>query len=91
MMVWRVMARDLVVVAQVGVEVAGQPVLGVVREQPQHHLQAAAAGLQQRDFGFSGPMTFILWQILNDPLPSSHIEKLLKRSFSSIAVACERL
>ena len=32
-----------VVVAEVGVEVARQPVLGVVREQPQHHLQAAAA------------------------------------------------
>ena len=41
-----------VVIAQVGVEVARQPVLGVVREQPQHHLQAAAAGAQQRDLGF---------------------------------------
>ena len=41
-----------VVVAQVGVELVRQPVLGVVREQPQHHLQAAAAGPQQRDFGF---------------------------------------
>ena len=40
-----------VVVAQVGVEVVRQPVLGVVREQPQHHLQAAAAGPQQRDLG----------------------------------------
>jgi hypothetical protein len=29
--------------------VAGQPVLGVVREQPQHHPQAAAPGAQQRD------------------------------------------
>src|SRR5260370_3928896 len=35
-----------VVVAQVGVELPGQPVLGVVREQPQHHLQAAAPGAQ---------------------------------------------
>ena len=40
-----------VIIAQVGVEVVGQPVLGVVREQPQHHLQSAAAGAQQRDFG----------------------------------------
>src|ERR1039457_6119458 len=31
-----------VVVAQVGVEVAGQPVLGVVREEPQDHLQGPA-------------------------------------------------
>jgi len=31
----------LVVVAQVGVELVRQPVPGVVREQPQHHLQAA--------------------------------------------------
>jgi len=27
-------------------------VLGVVREQLQHHLQAAAPGAQQRDLGF---------------------------------------
>ena len=40
-----------VVVAQVAVELAGQPVLGVVREQPRDHLQAAAAGAQQRDLG----------------------------------------
>src|SRR5208337_1529219 len=38
----------LVVVAQVGVEVAREPVLGVVREEPQDHLQAAPAGAQQR-------------------------------------------
>ncbi|HYB15321.1 MAG TPA: hypothetical protein VEF71_07605, partial [Streptosporangiaceae bacterium] len=31
----------LVVVAQVGVEAAGEPVLGVAGEQPQHHLQGA--------------------------------------------------
>src|SRR6266496_1638312 len=40
-----------VVVAQVGVELPGQPVLGVVREQPQHHLQAAAPGAQHRGAG----------------------------------------
>ena len=32
----------LVGVGQVGVEVLGQPGFGVEREQPQHHLQAAA-------------------------------------------------
>src|ERR1039457_4738113 len=41
-----------VVVAQVGVEVAGQPVLGVVREEPQDHLQGPAAGAQQGALGF---------------------------------------
>src|ERR1039457_5699158 len=41
-----------VVVAQVGVEVAGQPVLGVVREEPQDHLQGSAAGAQQGALGF---------------------------------------
>jgi hypothetical protein len=46
-----------VVVAEVGVEVTGQLVLGVVREQSQHHLKAAAAGAQQSDFGL-GSMTW---------------------------------
>ena len=50
-MVWRGTASVFVVVAQVGVEAVGEPVLGVVREEPQHHLQAAAPGAQHRDPG----------------------------------------
>ena len=30
---------------------AGEPVLGVVRQQPQHYLQAAPAWREQRDLG----------------------------------------
>jgi hypothetical protein len=45
-----------VVVAEVGVEVTGQLVLGVVCEQSQHHLKVVAAGAQQSDFGL-GSMT----------------------------------
>ena len=41
-----------VVVAQVGVQLRGEPVLGVVREQPQHHLQAPPPGAQQGGPGF---------------------------------------
>src|SRR5208282_1972435 len=40
-----------VVVAQVGVEAVGEPVLGVVREEPQDHLQAAAPGAQECHLG----------------------------------------
>ena len=40
-----------VVVAQVGVEAAGEPALGVVDEEPEHHLQASTAGAQHRVLG----------------------------------------
>jgi hypothetical protein len=40
-----------VIVAQVGVQPVGEPVLGVVREQPEYHLQAAPPGAQHRDLG----------------------------------------
>ena len=40
-----------VVVAQVGVELVREPVLGVVREQAEDHLQAAPPGAQQCDLG----------------------------------------
>ena len=48
---WRVMARYSVV-AQVGVEAASEPVLGVAGEQPEHHLQAAPPSARYRDAGF---------------------------------------
>ena len=38
----------LVVVAQLGVEVDREPVLGVLGQQSQDHLQAAPPGAQQR-------------------------------------------
>src|SRR5205823_6163647 len=41
----------LVVVGEVGVEPVGQPVFGVERQQPQHHLQAAPLGAQDGPLG----------------------------------------
>ena len=53
-----------VVVAQVGVELVREPVLGVVREQAEDHLQAAPPGAQQCDLGV--PVELVGGQLRRD-------------------------